>query len=165
MKESIGAGWLMTIVIAFIVFFSGFLALSINYAKAFRVKDSIIEEIEKADGFTTEAQDNITAYLSEIGYVNQGNCSAFFDEFQTYYGVNINDNNPPTKNGTQRYNYCLQKVTARQGDIRADDGVSGTYYKVIVFFNINLPYLDSLKLFSVSGETSYIFFAKDNLEF
>ena len=37
MKEAIGATWLLGIVLTFIALFSGYLAFSINYSKAFRI--------------------------------------------------------------------------------------------------------------------------------
>lgn len=167
MRESIGAGWLTTIVIAFIVLFSAFLAFSINYAKAFRVKDGIIDEIEKTEGFTEETMDNIRDYLSDIGYVNSGSCFNFmqaYDEHQPVYGVNINSGSHDVqiaKEG-EKYNYCIQKVKAKN-DYGVNDTIVGTYYKVYVFFNINLPIVNDMNIFNLKGETSYMLFAKDIL--
>ena len=45
MREAIGGTWLLTIVLVFIVLFSSFLALSINYSKAFKVKNGIVKEV------------------------------------------------------------------------------------------------------------------------
>ena len=52
MKESIGGTWLIGIVALFIVLFSAFMAYSINYTKAFRAKNSIIDLIEQSEGYT-----------------------------------------------------------------------------------------------------------------
>ena len=52
MRESIGATWLLGLVIAFIIFFSSFLALSVNYSKAFNVKNNIVDFVEKYEGNT-----------------------------------------------------------------------------------------------------------------
>ena len=52
MRESIGGAWLFGIVIVFIFFFSGFLAYSISYTKAFNVKNNIISFIEEYEGYT-----------------------------------------------------------------------------------------------------------------
>ena len=52
MKEAIGSTWLMGMIITFIAIFSGFLAYSISYTKAFRVKNEVINIIEKNEGFT-----------------------------------------------------------------------------------------------------------------
>ena len=45
MREAIGSTWLIGIVVTFIAIFSGFLAYSISYTKAFRVKNEIIKLI------------------------------------------------------------------------------------------------------------------------
>ena len=50
MRESIGGTWLVGIVIVFIVIFTSYLALSVNYSKAFKVKNGIIEIIEENEG-------------------------------------------------------------------------------------------------------------------
>ena len=47
MRESIGGAWLVGIVITFVVLFTSYLALSVNYSKAFKVKNDIISLIEE----------------------------------------------------------------------------------------------------------------------
>lgn len=70
MRESIGGLWLFSIVITFIVLFVSFLAYSISYTRAFKVKNEIINYIERAEGFTTTEGDirNISSdELKEYG--------------------------------------------------------------------------------------------------
>ena len=57
MRESIGGLWLFSIVITFIVLFVSFLAYSISYTRAFKVKNEIINYIERAEGFTVYGGD------------------------------------------------------------------------------------------------------------
>ena len=57
MRESIGGGWLFGIVIVFIFMFSGFLAYSVSYTRAFNVKNEIINYIEQSQGYTTSTKD------------------------------------------------------------------------------------------------------------
>ena len=45
MREAIGGTWLFGLVITFIVFFASFLAVSINYSKAFNVKNNVVDLI------------------------------------------------------------------------------------------------------------------------
>ena len=47
MKEAMGGTWLTGLVIVFIFLFAGFLAYSISYTKAFRVKNEILNLIER----------------------------------------------------------------------------------------------------------------------
>ena len=55
MREAIGATWITGVVLAFIALFSGYLALSINYSKAFKVKDGIVDRLEKHSGPETRS--------------------------------------------------------------------------------------------------------------
>ena len=50
MREAIGGTWIFQIVIFFILLFTGYMCMSINHSKAFNVKNTIIKEIERAEG-------------------------------------------------------------------------------------------------------------------
>ena len=52
MRESMGGAWLFGIVIIFVFLFSGFLAYSISYTKAFNLKNKIVNLIEEFDGYS-----------------------------------------------------------------------------------------------------------------
>ena len=52
MRESIGASWMLGIVVVFVFLFLFFLTYSINYTRAFNVKNEIINYIEHAEGYT-----------------------------------------------------------------------------------------------------------------
>ena len=45
MRESIGGAWLYSLIVIFVLLFTGFLALAINYTKVFRVKNEVISII------------------------------------------------------------------------------------------------------------------------
>jgi len=87
MRESIGAAWLMIIFMTFIVLFSGYLAFSINYSKSFRVKDGIVERIQKHNGIKLYGDSiysssgntlrEIDNFLAEISYNARGDCVRF----------------------------------------------------------------------------------------
>ena len=50
MRESIGGTWILSIVMTFLMLFTAYLAVSVNYAKAFRVKtDFSSGAIKKSD--------------------------------------------------------------------------------------------------------------------
>ena len=50
------------------ILFAGFLAFSINYSKAFRVKDGVIERIRKFNGLNSDTIQDISSFLHEINY-------------------------------------------------------------------------------------------------
>ena len=53
MREAFGGSWLFGFVALFIVLFSAYLAVSINYTKAFTAKNKIVSIIEENEGFST----------------------------------------------------------------------------------------------------------------
>lgn len=54
MKESIGATWILGLVMTFMVLFIAVLSASVNYNKAFNIKNRIIAMIEKEEGLNYE---------------------------------------------------------------------------------------------------------------
>jgi hypothetical protein len=143
MREAIGGTWIFSIVIVFIVLFSSYLAISVNYSKAFKVKNSIVSIIEQKEGLSTEAQEEIKSYLSGIGYVVYGSCS----EDEKGYESNV---------ASTGYMYCISKSTSEGSSLQK------TYYKVKVFFRLDLPIFGNLFTFPVTGETKAVYFANDN---
>lgn len=172
MRESIGAAWLTIIVMTFIVLFSGFLAFSVNYSKAFRIKDGIVERIEEYNGFNDSAVNDINSYMGEINYNSKGNCSLFVGKnvegvsnsgnVQVPYAGVSGTNVKVSPNERDTYNYCVQKVSAYFSS--QSNTMSSAYYKVVVFFslqigNINLGLSSN---FNVTGETITMYYPSDS---
>ena len=90
MKESIGNAMLFYIIITFVVVLIMFFVGSLSYSKAYKVKNKIVEEIEKEETYNQAAIDEIESWLAGggengkgIGYrhntgslTNTGNCPA-----------------------------------------------------------------------------------------
>ncbi len=162
MREAIGATWIMGIVIAFIALFSGFLAFSINYSKAFKVKNGIVERIEKYNGLSEEAKDDITSFLKEIGYNATGSCETLLsDENLKFAGFRIDEGTTSHPNKNEKYNFCIQKIHSNSGTGQ----MSTAYYKVYVFFSLSIPVIEQFTKFNVTGETKNIYFPKDGSTF
>ena len=71
MKDAIGSSILIKIMLVFIAIYVSFLAVSVNYSQAFRVKNQIVSIVEFHEGITVEAQSEIMAFLSRVGYVGR----------------------------------------------------------------------------------------------
>lgn len=155
MKEAIGSTWLLGIVLTFMALFSGYLAFSVNYSKAFRMKDGIIDIIEKHNGPNRDAINEINDLMTEISYSSTGDCKTFFNNSTlNYIGVTKNVVTSKASVGTKGFNYCIQQV-----DTHGQDGqLSSAYFKVYVFFSLSLPVFDTMSSFNVSGETIAIYF-------
>ncbi len=153
MREAIGGTWLLGFVVIFIVLFSGYLAVSINYTKAFKIKNKIISIIEENEGFTESLNADLNAlskteldkdesvqaeifkYLKAIGYYNTSdvNCDADEQEYD---------------NG-----YCIKAVTTDSGS---------AYYKVKTFIKFNLDMVNISVQIPISGETKVIYYDRNS---
>ncbi len=155
MKEAIGGGWLLGFVSIFIVLMAGYLTVSINYTKAFKVKNRIISLIEENEGFTTSTQDltniNIDTLKNGTNLKTEEKVFIYLDQIgYKYTGVNCPDgfNTDPYTGG-----YCVKKIKTNQG----------AYYKVASFISLELP-LVWLKInVPITGETKVIYNVNDSL--
>lgn len=153
MRESIGGTWIVGIVIVFIVIFTSYLALSVNYSKAFKVKNGIIEIIEENEGLTDKAQSQIVNYLNLAGYYVYGNCNKVDPEY-TDGELNGVLTGYEKQGSSNRYKYCVYERTIN------NDTLERKYYRVTVFFKFDIPLLDNIFTFPVTGETKAVYFAK-----
>ncbi len=141
MREAIGGTWIFGIVITFIVLFSSYLAISVNYSKAFRVKNDIVGIIERSEGLNEK---EIEKYIRNIGYGAAAGCKdrgTGFDPVITTTG--------------EKYRYCIQCVQTTPG--QRTSGMAKSHYKVTVFFKLDLPIIGNIFVFPVSGETKPIY--------
>lgn len=67
MRESIGGAFLLKLVVIFIVIYNSLLAIAINYAIAFRVKNQIINLLEQYEG-CSNVGNRISNYVNSVGY-------------------------------------------------------------------------------------------------
>ncbi len=141
MRESIGGAWLLGIAVTIISIFTAYLAFSVNYSKAFKVKDGIVERIEKYEGFTdknTKAGrsnsnpiSEIQDFLNKISYNTQGKCMSSIGVAEPFYAINGSTHRKNDRD--MKSTYCIERVTK--------DGASGdyssAYYKVTVFYGLS----------------------------
>ena len=166
MRESIGAAWIMVITMTFITLFSGFLAFSINYSKAFRVKDGIVERIRKHNGLREETLTDIGGFLNQIGYKSKGDCVAYLEkEYPNNSNVKVlgvNDSTPDFSTAKNKlYNYCIIKVTSPKS---GTNKTKSTYYKIVVFYALKIGIINIGSTFRVTGETPQISYVTDEYE-
>ena len=164
MREAIGGTWLFGLVITFIVFFASFLAVSINYSKAFNVKNNVVDLISKYEGNNPCAREKIASYLRTTGYLVTGKCP---EKGKTYGGVTnefeyVGYNLDGTKSNTDKAYYCISKDS---NEVVSDNGnnVEKKYYRVIVFFRIDLPIVGNITTFRINGETESIYFPTEDI--
>ena len=131
----------ISFIVVFISIVSGFLAFSVSYNRAFRVKNKIISVIETNEGVTDTAKEDIKKYINDIHY-NRGD-------------LNIEGYQCLPECG-----FCYKKESVAYKNEK--EGLRGkAYYKVVTAVNIDLPvlghYLPQMKYFQVSGTTATVY--------
>ncbi len=163
MRESIGMTWVFQIMLVFILLFAGFLAIYINFSKTYKIKNEVLNFIEKKEGMTDGIASNpgsiklITNYLKTHNYGTTGVCP----NDAGWYGAkalngNLSDLTEAIKG--EKYYYCVRKV-----DSNDNKNPNKVFYEVRVFFKFDLPVFGNLHTFSIEGETVDIDFPADNL--
>ena len=152
MREAYGGTWITGLVILFTFVFSAFLALSINYSKAFRVKNEVLSILEKKGGATDEAITLINNYLENNNYHLVGDCKDFD------YGVKAqaNDGKIGTAAKGTKYSYCISKIKSKGPNFQ-----DRAYYEVKLFFKFNLPVIGDIFTFDVKGQTKDVSYPLD----
>ena len=136
MKESIANAYILNLVITFIIIFIFFFAGSLTYSKAFKVKNRIVDIIEKYEAYDSRAMAEIDSSLREMGY-----------------RVNVSNQGCSQRNGKDAlpmafnsYRYCVYEYTTTKGK----------YYGVAAYMYFDLPIIGESLEFPVYGETKII---------
>lgn len=146
MKEAIGNSAIFTFAIIFISIVMMVFLSSLNYSKAFKIKNRIVGIIENYEsGYIrenrNEIDEEIEAFLRDAGY-----------------RVNAENNSCPTRNGkkalnsTYNYRYCIYEYNSTRGK----------YYGVITYMYFDIPLISDLLQFEVYGETKVFYHVIDN---
>ena len=139
MQEATGQAGLMNIMLTIMGIIIVLLAGSIAYSKAFRVKNKIVDIIEKYGTYNDTSRVEIESTLTNIGYRTTNNtlqgshCPS--DKFDGFKLANI----------VPQHLYCVYK---------SDSNSEGTYYyKVVSFMYFDLPVVGRFIEIPVTGET------------
>lgn len=156
MRQSIGATWILQLVIIFMLIFVAFLALSVNYTKAFKIKNEMVSIIEKYEGVSSHEKGSIALinnYLRYYNYQTTGRCE------DGYYGVqDLNSTAISPVSSNNKYYYCVKKTKSSTATFE-----NRATYEVVTFFKFNLPFIGDLFTFRVTGNTIDINFPNDDI--
>lgn len=155
MRNSIGSAWVFGICLTFIIMFTAYLSITLNYAKAFRVKNNVISMIEEYGGYDDNVESRIADYIYNQGLTSYGTCEDRIDtDFKndwTRVGTVSVFGDPPAN----QYNLCVYR-SIKPSEI--DDGPKDQYmYRVVTFFKFDIPVVRYYSSFQVSGESRYIY--------
>jgi len=133
MKESIANTYILNIVIVFVIIFMFFFAGSLSYTKAFKVKNKIVDILEKYETYDKNAIQEIEQQLGEMGYrVSKGNKACPTRNGKTSIASTIN-----------AYRYCVYEYETPKGN----------YYGVAAYMYFDFPIIGGTMEFPVYGET------------
>ena len=136
MRSAIGNSLLLSLVLIIVSAVMILFVSVISYSKAYRVKNRIIEIIERYGSFEYEkngkqlAKDEITEYLFQVGY-QLGECPKS--------GFSGQD--------TRHYKYCVWREDLENGEY---------YYQVTAYVEFNFPIVGSISPIPVTGETKIL---------
>ncbi len=147
MREGIGGTALFNIVIFFVILFTGYICISINYSKAFNVKNELVNIIKNQAGvcvgdsgicynFKLQIQD----YFNDVTYHSKGTCDDGW--------VGYNRNGDLLGSGASNAAFCVKGIRSTDNSV---------YYQVQLFYQLDLPIIRSMFNLSVSGETPLIY--------
>ena len=147
MRDAIGGSISVFYIAVFIVIVSGYLAFSVTYNKAFRVKNKIINLLEIHKIYQGEAEEAIEDYIKEVGY-------SVVDEKTMGISCSTYSNSSAyiCKNG-----YCITWIS----ETGPNDEISKGYYKVTTAVRVDIPIINKImpmfRIFDVSGDTITIY--------
>lgn len=137
MRESFGGAFIINLLLVFIVIFISFMAVTISYAKAFRVKNQVINIVEQNQYSGTGdsyVEGLINDYLEIVPYYVDGiECGA----------------------GSANVRGACIKPMIESAD--PTQPISEQYYKITTYIQINFPFFDIKLTIPISGETKMIY--------
>ena len=159
MRESVGGAWIYGLVLGFVLLFTSFIALAINYNKVFKVKNEVLSMIEKYNGVNEVNKGIINNYLNNSGYsMTNITCSNYSGEEGLKSGE--------TGSGYINYQKDIMGINPPQQDMcirRVKRGDSGNVYAydIILFYDLDVPIIGDIFKFKVTGRTQDIYYPND----
>lgn len=137
MRDAFGGAFMLKVFLVFILIYICFTALALNYAKAFKVKNQIIEYIENSE----------TVNFSNMTAQNMIDMQRFFSE--EIHG---------------KMNY-ISKVSCTGEEIYCKDGIkveeigqgintTGNYYRVTTTFGWNIAFFEMIRKLNGNNQTN-----------
>ena len=169
MKDAFGGAFIIRIMLVFFVIFIIFMTVAISWAKAFRIKSTVISTLERyvpsdssssiGDIDRAVVVSNITDYLQSVGYMKSGSslgaikkkCSDKWREVdhgnKASYIANFNPNLTVHSDGQDSVNgVCIIPMGEEKR----------YYYRVTTYFTFYVPLFDITLTVPISGETRTI---------
>ena len=141
MSDATGQAGLLNIMLAIIAIMIVLLSGSIAYSKSFRVKNRIIDIIEKHNSYDKDAREEVEQTLSKLGYrtASRSDYNTLCKDVDGFVKVNL----------TSNYLYCVYTTSDSNNDIYT--------YKVVAYMYFDIPFLSNTIKIPVSGMTKTLY--------
>lgn len=139
MRESIGNAYLLGIVIFFTTIIMLFFTASMNYTRAFKAKNRIINILETNKTYNGNVADEINKSLGDMHYRIANNAKCKTDGRFEEAGLKNQTE------GTNGYRYCVYEFN--------NENDRGTYYGVVTYMYFDIPLINVTLEFPIYGET------------
>ena len=139
MRDAFGGAFSIKLMLVFLVLYVAFICVALNYSRAFRVKNRIIDIIEQNEGYninnTSDAVANqIDSYLRNTGYYINAEARQY-----------LADKNVSSCSQLYGQGYCVYKISSNPD-----------YYGVETYMIFTLPIINIKFPIAVKGETRMI---------
>ena len=150
MREPISGAWLIQIVVAFVLLFSGYLALSVNYSRSFKMKNDIVSMIENNQGISGVHDpifNSIRDHMNSVGFRAFGRCPVG----NGWHGLPAAGPPVAVNVANNTFLLCIQAIDV----VPADDPQlqQRTYFRIKTFFNLDLPLFNMIFNLNIDGDT------------
>lgn len=141
MSDATGQAGLLNIMLAIIAIIIVLLSGSLAYSKSFRVKNRIIDIIEKHNSYDKDAREEVEQTLSKLGYrtASRSDYNTLCKDVDGFVKVNL----------TSNYLYCIYKTSDSNNDVYT--------YKVVAYMYFDIPFLSNTIKIPVSGMTKTLY--------
>ena len=151
MRDAFGGAFLIKLFLVFVIIYIGFTALALNYAKAFKVKNKVIDYLESSELMNL---DNVSA--SEMEAMNE-----YFEE-EVLGNMNYNLSSMNICDSIEKKDYSGKTVAYchDSGIIIRQTGsatnTEGVYYTVSTFVGWSIPFLNKLLEFGGNNQEDVV---------
>ena len=147
MRDSVGGTFMIYLFLIFLAIYITFVAVAFNYARAFRVKNKVIDIIEQNEGMDESDFNNLsgTNSLGVAGEINE-----YLRKIS--YNVNLTSSDEEDRGTCFDLGYCVDEFDY----VSNVDGITYKYYKVTTFVKLELPFMNLGFTIPVKGETRKI---------
>ena len=160
MRDAFGVAFSIKLMLIFLMLYVAFICVALNYARAFRVKNRIINIIEQNEGYcdstlssnnnTTNIDAQINSYLQKAGYY------VSYDDVKSVVGkVAGNDSIKYEclngfENNSANYGYCIYNT---KNTTVGKSCINSAVYTVETYMIFKLPIINIRFPIVIKGET------------